>query len=201
MDLTATDAAQLCGLSVRSVNALYQRMRVRLARQCAAQSPFSGELEADESSFGPQRIRGKRGRGAGGKTIVFGLLKQGDRVYIYRDRCRCLQSHTASHYSRQSGSQQHHPHRRLARLRRVGCFGFGQTLSGQSRQQRIRQGLQTHVNGIESFWSHVKHRLAQFHGVRRDKFALHLKESELRFNHRHLDLYKTLLELLRDEPL
>ena len=60
--------------------AVHQRMRVRLARQCAAQSPFSGELEADESSFGPQRIRGKRGRGAGGKTIVFGLLKQGDCV-------------------------------------------------------------------------------------------------------------------------
>ena len=58
-----------------------------------------------------------------------------------------------------------------------------------------------HVNGIESFWSHAKHRLAQFHGVRRDKFALHLKETELRFNHRHLDLYKTLLEPLRDEPL
>ena len=115
MDLTATDAAQLCGLSARSVNALYQRMRIRLARQCAAQSPFSGELEADESSFGPKRIRGKRGRGAGGKTIVFALLKQGDR-----DRCRCLQGHAASHYSGQSGSQQHHPHRRLARLRRVG---------------------------------------------------------------------------------
>lgn len=81
MDLTATDAAQLCGLSVRSVNALYQRMRIRLARQCAAQSPFSGELEADESSFGPKRIRGKRGRGAGGKTIIFALLKQGSCVY------------------------------------------------------------------------------------------------------------------------
>ena len=93
MNLTATDAAQLCGLSARSVNALYQRMRIRLARQCAAQSPFSGELEADESSFGPKRIRGKRGRGAGGKTIVFALLKQGDR-----DRCRCLQGHAASHY-------------------------------------------------------------------------------------------------------
>ena len=81
MDLTATDAAQLCGLSARSVNALYQRMRIRLARQCAAQSPFSGELEADESSFGPKRIRGKRGRGAGGKTIIFALLKQGGCVY------------------------------------------------------------------------------------------------------------------------
>ncbi len=37
--------------------------------------------------------------------------------------------------------------------------------------------------------------------VRRDKFALHLKETEFRFNHRHLDLYKTLLKLLRDDPL
>ena len=43
MDLTATDTAQLCGLSVRSVNAVYPRIRVRLARECAAQSPFSGE--------------------------------------------------------------------------------------------------------------------------------------------------------------
>ena len=81
MDLTATDVAQLCGLSVRSVNAVYQRIRVRLAQECAAQSPFSGELEADESYFGPKRIRGKRGRGADGKTIVFGLLKRADCVY------------------------------------------------------------------------------------------------------------------------
>ena len=58
-----------------------------------------------------------------------------------------------------------------------------------------------HVNGIESFWSYAKHRLAQFHGVRRDKFELHLKETEFRFNHRHLDLYKTLLTLFRNEPL
>ena len=29
MDLTATDTAQLCHLSVRSVNAIYQRIRVR----------------------------------------------------------------------------------------------------------------------------------------------------------------------------
>jgi hypothetical protein len=30
-----------------------------------------GEFEADESYFGPHRIKGKRGGGAGGKTIVF----------------------------------------------------------------------------------------------------------------------------------
>jgi transposase len=37
-----------------------------------------GEIEADESYFGGKR-KGKRGRGAGGKTIVFGILERGVR--------------------------------------------------------------------------------------------------------------------------
>lgn len=31
-------------------------------------------VEADESYFGPRRVRGRRGRGAGRKVIVFGLI-------------------------------------------------------------------------------------------------------------------------------
>jgi transposase len=81
MDLTATDCAELTGLSVRSVNSIYQRIRRRLAQLCEQVSPLGGELEADESYFGPRRIRGVRGRGAGQKTVVFGLLKRGSNVY------------------------------------------------------------------------------------------------------------------------
>jgi transposase len=44
-------------------------------------SPFSGEVELDESYFGARRVRGKRGRGARGKTIVFGIYKRNGRVY------------------------------------------------------------------------------------------------------------------------
>jgi len=40
-----------------------------------------GQIEVDESYFGARRVRGKRGRGARGKVIVFGLLKRGDKVY------------------------------------------------------------------------------------------------------------------------
>jgi transposase len=36
----------------------------------------------DESYFGAKRIRGKRGRGAAGKTPVFGLLKRDGKVYV-----------------------------------------------------------------------------------------------------------------------
>ena len=41
-----------------------------------------GEYELDESYFGARRVRGKRGRGAAGKTPVFGLLKRGEKVYV-----------------------------------------------------------------------------------------------------------------------
>ncbi|PJK14014.1 IS1595 family transposase [Lysobacteraceae bacterium NML07-0707] len=199
MDLTATDAAQLCGLSVRSVNAVYQRIRARLAQECAAQSPFSGELEADESYFGPKRIRGKRGRGAGGKTIVFGLLKRGDCVYteIVPDASKAtLQAIIRGKVDPNSI------------IHTDGWRGYdGLVDLGLEKHFRVNHGNNEfvkgsrHVNGIESFWSYAKHRLAQFHGVRKDKFELHLKETEFRFNHRNLDLYKTLLKLLRNNPL
>lgn len=86
MDLTATDAAELTGLSVRSVNPIYLKLRQRIAEHCEAQSPLRGEVEVDESYFGPKRIKGKRGRGAGGKTIVFGIFKR--RVTSTPRSCR-----------------------------------------------------------------------------------------------------------------
>jgi transposase len=43
--------------------------------------------------------------------------------------------------------------------------------------------------------------LAQFHGVAKHTFAMHLKETEFRFNHRHDNLYRALLKLLRARPL
>ena len=199
MDLTATDAAQLSGLSVRSVNAIYQRIRVRLVQECAAQSPFAGTLEADESYFGPKRVRGKRGRGAGGKTIVFGLLKRGECVYteiVPNASNATLQAIIRGKVDPNSV------------IHTDGWQGYdGLVDLGLAKHFRVNHGKgefvkgSRHVNGIESFWSYAKHRLAQFHGVRRDKFELHLKETEFRFNHQHLDLYKTLLKLLRDSPL
>jgi transposase len=198
MDLTATDVAQLCGLSVRSVNAVYQRIRVRLAQECAAHSPFSGELEADESYFCPKRIRGKRGRGADGKTIVFGLLKRADCVYteIVPDASKAtLQAIIQSKVDPNSI------------IHTDGWRGYdGRVDLGLEKHFRVNHGNNEfvkgsrHINGIESFWSDAKHRLTQFHGVRRDKFELHIEETEFRFNHRHLDLYKTVLKMLRDVP-
>ena len=57
------------------------------------------------------------------------------------------------------------------------------------------------VNGIESFWSLTKLRLAKLRGIRAHSFFLPLKEAEWRWNHRHDQLYLVLLKNLRSDPL
>jgi transposase-like protein len=58
-----------------------------------------------------------------------------------------------------------------------------------------------HVSGIENFWGVAKTRLSRFRGIRTDKFYLHLKETEFRFNLRRDDLYALLLREFRKSPL
>ena len=46
-----------------------------------AQAFFEGEVELDESYFGGV-YKSKYGRGAGGKTAVFGFLKRDGKVFL-----------------------------------------------------------------------------------------------------------------------
>ena len=80
LDLTASDTARLTGLRVRAVNALYLRLRRCLQTRCPVPASLDGAVGLDERYFGPRRMRGKRGRSAGSKTIVFGLFKRGGQV-------------------------------------------------------------------------------------------------------------------------
>jgi transposase len=82
MDFSASQTALLNGISRRTTNAIFLKIRVRLFAACQAVSPFySSEVEVDESYFGARRVRGKRGRGAFGKYIVFSIYKSNDFVF------------------------------------------------------------------------------------------------------------------------
>ena len=87
-DLSVTQISHLTGLSRQTINKYLTAIRLRILQLSLLQSvPLVGQIEVDESYFGAgsalwvRRVRGKRGRGARGKTIVFGLLKRGDKVY------------------------------------------------------------------------------------------------------------------------
>jgi hypothetical protein len=82
IDLTAQDTSSLTGISRNTVNKYFNKIRNVICSLTLLQESFSGEIELDESYFGARRVRGKRGRGAAGKTPVFGLLKRDGNVYV-----------------------------------------------------------------------------------------------------------------------
>ena len=53
------------------------------------------------------------------------------------------------------------------------------------------------VNGIENFWNFAKRRLTKFNGCASDKFVLHLKACEFRYNHRDEGLFKIVSKIFK----
>jgi transposase-like protein len=198
-DIAATQAARLCRMNRNTAQRIYTLLRARIVELAAEENrPFTGEVEVDESYFGAKRVRGKRGRGASGKTPVFGLLKRDGKVFVkivndcsrkellpiikgqileettvYTDGWRAYDSLVREGYKHH---RVHHHTNEFARGK-------------------------NHVNGIESFWSYVKYRMTKLRGIRKEKFVIHLLESAWRFNHRNQSIYLLLLKNLRQNPL
>ncbi len=198
-DIPALTAAGLAGLSVQSTQSLYDGLRLRIMELTMEEArPFTGEVEIDESYFGARRVRGKRGRGAGGKTPVIGLLKRGGKVFTEIVE-NCSKQALMPIIKGQVLSE--------ATVYTDGWKSYdGLVLDGYKHhrihhhQNQFARG-KNHVNGIESFWSFTKLRLAKLRGIRAEYFFLHLKESEWRWNHRHDNLCLFILKNLRSEPL
>ena len=89
LDFPASKIAELSDVSRPTINKLLLKLRIRVAQVCDASSPFSGEVEVDESYFA-RRVRGKKGyrllhdpsshgHGAHTKTgfIDFNLAREG----------------------------------------------------------------------------------------------------------------------------
>lgn len=198
-DIPSLKTAELTNLNKNTVHTIYNKLRERLAELSLEENePFHGEVEVDESYFGAKRIRGKRGRGARGKIPVVGVLKRGGKVY----------TKVVKNCSR----EQILPILKGKILEESTVFTDG----WKSYHGLIYQGFQhyriyhsknefargkNHINGIESFWGFTKTRMQKLRGIRKEKFMIHLKESEWRWNHRNENIYKILLKILAENPL
>ena len=175
---TARTAADVVDIHRNSAIRFFYKLREKITlKQQDRIEQFCGKIELDESYFGGVR-KGKRGRGAGGKTPVFGILKRGGHVYtqvientktstlmpiireqimpdsiVYTDSYRSYNALDVSEFK-------HH------RINRSALFAH----------QHNR------INGIENFWNQAKRHMRKFNGVPKKHFNLFLKEFEWRFN-------------------
>lgn len=198
LDLTAQATSELVGISRNSTQLLFSKIRAKILIWSTMNKKVTGNIELDESYFGARRVRGKRGRGASGKIPVFGLLKRDGCVYVeIIENCSKRQLMPIIKNKIQKGST----------IYTDGWRAYDGLIFNGYEHYRIHHHDNefarghNHVNGIESFWSFAKRRLAKFNGITRRNFFIHLKETEFRFNCRNAPLYAILLKNFRKEPL
>lgn len=176
---TARCAAELIDVNRKTAAYYYQRLREIISHQLERESleVFEGEIEVDESYFGGTR-KGKRGRGAGSKIPVFGLLKRGGRVYTkiipdassntlfpIIERKVIPDSIVYSDY-----------------WRGYNVLDISEFKHYRINHSKLFADKKNHINGIESFWNQAKRHMRKFNGVPKENFELFLKECEWRFN-------------------
>jgi len=179
-EVTARTASDLVGINRRTGTLYYQKIREvicdHLKQEGAAY--FEGEVELDEAYFGGKR-KGKRGRGAAGKVIVFGRLKRGGKVYtkvIEETKTKTLMPLI----------------KRKIRLDSVVYTDFYRSykaldVSGFhhdriNHSSHFSEQQSNHINGIENFWNQAQRVLRKYNGIPKKSFPLFLKECEFRFN-------------------
>ena len=200
LDIEAKKSAELTNLNRSTVNNIYRKLRERIAELCEAESPFTnGEVELDESYFGARRVRGIRGRGARGKTPVFGMLKRGDKVYTQIVK-NCSISELLPIIKGRTDTGAIIYSDGFKSYDGLVNYGYKRHYRVKHRENEFALG-HNHINGIENFWGLCKVRLAKFRGVHRHTFYLHIKECEFRDNYRNQNLYLTLLKNLRKNKL
>jgi len=170
-------AANLVGVNFKTAVYYYHRLRDIICVATGEDTPFTGEVELDESYFGGIR-KGKRGRGAAGKVPVFGILKRGGKVYtqvIPDAKSKTLMPIIQEKIQPDS-------------IVYTDCWrGYNVLDVSGFKHYRINHSKlfareKNHINGIENFWNQAKRHMRKFNGIPAKHFSLFLKECEWRFN-------------------
>lgn len=142
-------------------------------------TPEFGDILAD--ALGGKR-KGKRGRGAEGKTIVFGMLeKDGDVMTKVVPNVKAKTLKPLIHENVEKGTEIQSDE--LRSYQGLDMQGYGHNTVNHSKEQYVDGD--THVNSIEGYWSRLKNSIKGTHvhvsGKHLGKYA---KEFEYRYNSR-----------------
>jgi len=203
-DLTATQIANISGVSRVTVNSYLKKIRQQIARHCESLLPAESHYRpaapvrtvqhhASSAEDGDVSVKTEVGRNV--KPVVFGIYRCSDRLHteILPDVSRSM-IHSVVRSSRSILEMQ-------SAAEKIRRFSNVVDL-GQYRLYNLEnEGAVSIADDVDAFWGLTKHRLAKFKGLNRSTVYLHLKECEFRYNNRNEDIYETLLELLKTQPL
>lgn len=204
LDTTATSAGELAKVNRVTANHFYRHCREIIYMTTRLAPRLFGEVEMDQSEFGGRgrkRMQALLKRYAKvmphseymekaklirkeHKVMVFGILQRGGAVYTHvikradRDTLQPIVRLVVEQGSTVLTDK-------WRAFDELGLDGYTHKNINHSESYSDKQGV--HINGIESFWSFAKRRIAKFNGIARTTLILHIKECEWRYNNKNIE--------------
>jgi transposase-like protein len=178
--VSAKELERKLGVTYKCAFRIGHQIRQHMA-EVDGEFPLFGDVEIDETYVGG-RTHGVRGRGAANKTIVFGMLQRDGQIMtkiVPNVAAKTLKPIIEENVTQ--GSTVHTDE--LRSYKGLAKKGYNhQTVNHGVHEYVVGN---THVNGLENFWKHLKGSIRSTHiHVSKKNLHKYAKEFEYRFNSR-----------------
>jgi transposase len=199
-DLTATQIANITGISRITVNAYFKLIRTHIAKFCEERNPFhftNGTVTYHASE------NGIASNGAASKKSFYGIFKNDDSIHT--DKIANIDAEWMYDWLKGKTEGERdiveryrlHVYNGIADFNSIRLYRINEPVPGLISRERSK----SHIDEIDMFWGMLKSRLIKFRGLNSGTLYLHVKETEFRYNYRDNDLFEMLMEILHKRPL
>ena len=187
---SAKELQRITGVTYKTAWRMFKQIRTLFGEDTI---PLNGQVEIDESYFGGVR-RGKRGRGAEGKTAVIGIVQR--QGVVAASIVSNVKSSTVMSLIKRNVAW-------TAIIYTDEFHSYDRVAMAGYRHKRVQHSAKVYVNGdahtnsIEGFWSLAKRGISGvYHAVSPKYLQSYLNEYAFRYNHRNdaVPIFKLILK-------
>lgn len=193
--VSAKELERQLGVTYKCAWRIGHQLRILMAARDKANNPglLKGHVEVDETYVGGKRKGGKRGRGAEGKTIVFGMLEREGSIKgqvvpnVKGNTLRPIIGGNVKQGSIISSDE-------MGGYNKLAEEGYQHGVVNHSAEQYVN-GIH-HTQGVDGFWSHLKRGISSTHvAVSKKHMQKYVDEFAFRYNNRHApeDMFQRML--------
>lgn len=196
-DLTATQIANVSGISRITVNAYLKLIRTQIAQYCEEHNPYGHYFR--QFSFLPKRSLTDVEVEHIAENQFYGLFRS--EQSIYTKQILNIDNNWLNNWVRGKTIVERSVLEANGLHIYEAVVDFGRTKLHRVNLPPAAIKGKSKIDEIDLFWGLLKSRIVKFRGLNTGTVYLHVKESEFRYNHRHGDLFNIVHALIQKRPL
>lgn len=185
-DLTATQIAEISGVSRVTINNYFKLIRNLIACYCEKNALAVSDLPASKKE---NESRYNEDNAYYGFSVVQNKVQTQWLRFISEESLQYLHASKTKGLISKISLPDFEGYQAIA-----DCSGWHLYWLGSHQNNSFTEA--SHLSEIQRFWQHTKGRLLKFRGMSRSTLYFHIKESEFRHNLRDEELFPALLNIL-----